>query len=63
MRKSFVIGDMTSDIKFGLDAGAQTVLVKTGRGGEDGMFSVTPHHTADSLLEAAEVIASLTTRA
>ncbi len=63
VRKSFVIGDMTSDIKFGLDAGAQTVLVKTGRGGEDGMFSVTPHHTADSLLEAAEVIASLTTRA
>lgn len=60
IRKSFVIGDMTSDIKFGLDAGAQTVLVKTGRGGEDGMFSVTPHHTAESLLEAAEVIAGLT---
>jgi rfaE bifunctional protein nucleotidyltransferase chain/domain len=59
VRKSFVIGDMTSDIKFGLDAGAQTVLVKTGRGGEDGMFSVVPHHTAKDLLEAAEVIAGL----
>ena len=59
VRKSFVIGDMTSDIKFGLDAGAQTVLVKTGRGGDDGIFSVTPHHTAKDLLEAAEVIAGL----
>jgi D-glycero-D-manno-heptose 1,7-bisphosphate phosphatase len=59
VRKSFVIGDMTSDIKFGLDAGAQTVLVKTGRGGEDGMFSVVPHHTAKDLLEAAEIIAGL----
>lgn len=59
VRKSFVIGDMTSDIKFGLDAGAQTVLVKTGRGGADGMFSVVPHHTAKDLLEAAEIIAGL----
>jgi rfaE bifunctional protein nucleotidyltransferase chain/domain len=55
--KSFVIGDMTTDVKLGLDAGCGAILVKTGRGGADGIVpSVTPTFTARDLAEAAEWI-------
>ncbi len=40
--RSLVIGDMTSDIQFGKNAGCRTVLVRTGRAGEDGLYTVAP---------------------
>ncbi|RMG42194.1 MAG: HAD-IIIA family hydrolase [Candidatus Dadabacteria bacterium] len=56
LKESFVIGDMTSDIKFGENAGCSTVLVKTGQAGTDGLYDVKPDFVADNLLEAARMI-------
>lgn len=50
---SFVIGDMTSDVMLGQNAGVRTILVQTGRGGSDGIFQVTPTHIAKDLGVAA----------
>ncbi|MEY4700322.1 MAG: hypothetical protein RL326_509 [Pseudomonadota bacterium] len=58
LANSFVIGDMTSDIKFGIDAGLRAILVKTGRGGDDKMFEVSPSYSARDLGDAAEWIAA-----
>lgn len=55
--KSFVIGDMTSDVLLGKNSGCRSILVKTGRGGSDGIFQVAPDHTATDLGDAAEWIA------
>jgi len=55
-KRCFVIGDQTSDIKMGQDGGCQTILVKTGRGGEDGNYSVTPDYVAQDLYDAVRYI-------
>lgn len=49
LSRSAVVGDMTSDIEFGKRAGLKTVLVKTGRAGTDGLFSVVADIEIDSL--------------
>lgn len=51
--RSYVIGDMTGDIKLGENAGCKTVLVRTGAKGEDGLFTVSPTFTVETLGEAA----------
>jgi len=56
LKKSYLIGDKTSDILTGKRAGCKTVLVKTGYGGRDGLFSVKPDFLANNLLEAIEII-------
>jgi D-glycero-D-manno-heptose 1,7-bisphosphate phosphatase len=56
--KSFVVGDMSSDIQFGLNAGCTPILVKTGRGGSDEICDAKPVYTASSLGEAADWILS-----
>ena len=53
LSKSFMIGDMSPDIQFGKNGGCRTVLVKTGRGGEDGICQVAPDYEAPNLAEAA----------
>ncbi len=53
---SLLIGDKTSDIKMGIDAGCKTILVRTGYGGRDNAYNVKPDYVASDLLEAAEVI-------
>ena len=50
---SYVIGDMTSDVQLGKNGGARTILVRTGRGGDDGMFQVTADYVANDLTDAA----------
>jgi D-glycero-D-manno-heptose 1,7-bisphosphate phosphatase len=57
--RSFVIGDMTSDIKLGTNAGCRTILVKTGRGGDDKIYQVEPTYTVKDLAAAAELVAEL----
>lgn len=52
----FVVGDRTSDIKMGRDAGCRTVLVRTGRAGKDGKFDIRPDYVCENLLEAARLI-------
>lgn len=53
---SFVIGDMTSDIQLAKNGGCRSILVQTGRGGDDGMFDAKADFTAKDLLAAAEWI-------
>ena len=53
---SYFIGDKTSDIEAGKRAGAKTILVKTGFGGDDKRFDAKPDYTAKDLLDAAGYI-------
>jgi|TARA_Y100000310_G_scaffold336415_1_gene420881 rfaE bifunctional protein nucleotidyltransferase chain/domain len=56
LAKSWVIGDKTSDIKAGKDAGCKTIIVKTGHKGEDKQHDIKPDFTAENLIEAADII-------
>jgi len=55
-KKSFVIGDKTSDIMFGKKAGCKTILVQTGKAGKDGKYNVKPDYIAKNLLDAVKNI-------
>ncbi|MBI4895951.1 MAG: HAD-IIIA family hydrolase [Candidatus Aenigmarchaeota archaeon] len=56
---SYVIGDKTSDIQCGKNAGLKTILVKTGSGGKDNRHpNVTPDYVAQDLADAARIILS-----
>lgn len=57
LSQSFVIGDMSSDVQLGKNGGCRTILVKTGRGGDDGICEAKADYEASSLKEAAEYIA------
>lgn len=50
---SFVIGDMTSDVQLGKNAGCRSILVQSGRGGDDGLYKVEADHVAKDLADAA----------
>jgi rfaE bifunctional protein nucleotidyltransferase chain/domain len=55
--KSFVIGDMSSDVQLAINGGCTPILVQTGRGGSDGMFpDATPAYAAKDLSDAADWI-------
>ena len=56
LENSWYIGDTTTDIQTGVNAGTRTVLVKTGEAGKDGKYDVTPTLIADNLLEAIKKI-------
>jgi len=56
LAESYMIGDKTSDILAGKRAGCKTILVKTGYGGRDKLFSVKPDFIADNLLKAVKII-------
>lgn len=57
-KKSFFVGDTTSDILTGKRAGLTTVLVKTGYGGKDGKHNVKPDFVAKNLEDAVRLIDS-----
>ncbi|HLC31289.1 MAG TPA: HAD family hydrolase [Candidatus Nanoarchaeia archaeon] len=51
----WMIGDKTSDIKAAQGAGiSNTILVKTGYGGDDGFNDATPKYTANDLYNAVK---------
>jgi histidinol-phosphate phosphatase family protein len=50
--ESYMIGDKTSDIQTGINAGMQTILVRTGKAGKDGQFRVRADWIEDDLLGA-----------
>lgn len=50
--ESYMIGDKTSDIQTGINAGMQTILVRTGKAGKDGQFRVSADWIEDDLLSA-----------
>jgi histidinol-phosphate phosphatase family protein len=55
---SWIIGDRTTDIQTGINAGLTTALVRTGLGGKDGRFDARPDFSFDTLDEAVEFIVS-----
>ncbi len=59
LKKSFMIGDRTSDIKAGYQAGCTTIVVKTGYAGDDGFKDATPDYIAENIYEAAKLIQKL----
>ena len=54
--RSFFVGDMSGDVQTGINAGMRTVLVKTGRAGQDKIYSCNPNFEAADLGAAAEII-------
>jgi len=56
LRKSWVLGDSTVDIKTGLNAGCKTALVLTGEAGQDGKFDISADLRAVDLLAAVKMI-------
>lgn len=52
----FMVGDTTTDIKTGRNAGCKTILVKTGYAGGDGKFDIKPDYVCKNLLDAAKLI-------
>ena len=55
-KDSWFIGDTTSDILAGKRAGLKTILVKTGYGGSDKKFDVTPDYIAQDILSAVSFL-------
>lgn len=56
LKGSYVIGDMTSDVQLGINAGCRSILVKSGRGGDDRIYQNSPDYTARDLEEAVRWI-------
>jgi histidinol-phosphate phosphatase family protein len=56
LSNSWIIGDTTSDIMTGKNAGTRTILVKTGESGKDGKYEIEPDFTAENLFEAIKYI-------
>lgn len=55
-RQSYVIGDTTTDIQLGKNAGIKTILVHTGQAGMDGKYEIHADLEAEDLLEAVRKI-------
>ena len=53
---SWYIGDTTTDIQTGINAGMQTILLKTGEAGQDAKYKVNPGYIEEDLLQAAKMI-------
>lgn len=61
LKRSFVVGDRTVDIKSGENAGCRTILVQTGLAGKDGKCDAEPDFVAGSLYEASILIKDILT--
>ncbi len=53
---SFIIGDSTTDIQTGINAGLNTILVRSGYGGSDGKYLAEANLVFESLLQAVDHI-------
>ncbi len=58
LEHSFIVGDTTMDLQFGINAGVKTLLVQTGSAGKDGRYEAQPFRSVENLLEAAKFIVS-----
>ena len=54
--KSFFVGDTTTDIQTGINAGMKTILVNTGCKGKDGKYDVKPDYVVNDLSEVLDAI-------
>jgi histidinol-phosphate phosphatase family protein len=56
LEASWLIGDTTTDLQTGRNAGMRTILLRTGKGGKDGKFDCAPDFTFDNLEGAVDFI-------
>jgi len=56
LSESWFVGDTTTDIMTGQNAGLRTVLVKTGEAGKDAKYDVHADVVCDDLLRAVQYI-------
>ena len=56
IKSSWFVGDTTIDIQTGINAGMRTILVRTGKGGQDGKFSAAPDFIFDDIKGAVDFI-------
>jgi phosphoglycolate phosphatase-like HAD superfamily hydrolase len=56
LKKSFIVGDKTTDIEAGKRAGVKSILVLTGYQGKDGRSQTKPDIVCKGLVEVAEAI-------
>lgn len=56
VESSWFIGDTTTDIQAGINAGLKTALVRTGKGGKDGKFNIVPDLVSDNIEDAVDYI-------
>ncbi|KJU81305.1 histidinol-phosphate phosphatase family protein [Candidatus Magnetobacterium bavaricum] len=55
---SWMIGDTTTDIQTGINAGIKTILVRTGKGGKDNKYNVTANLILNNISDAVDYIIS-----
>lgn len=53
---SWYVGDTTTDVQTGINAGMRTILVHTGEAGNDGKFAVKADYEVRNLCEAVRII-------
>lgn len=56
LKQCWLVGDSTTDVETGRNAGVRTVLVTTGHAGRDAKFDAKPTHEAQNLLDAVRFI-------
>ncbi|MDO8684060.1 MAG: HAD-IIIA family hydrolase [Armatimonadota bacterium] len=56
LANSWMIGDTTTDMQTGKNAGLRSILVSTGYAGRDGKYSVSPDFVSSSLSDAVELV-------
>lgn len=54
--QSWLVGDSTVDIRLANSLGIPSILVRTGKGGTDGIYDDKPSHTVATLSEAVDLI-------
>ena len=59
LSQSWIVGDTTTDICTGIQAGMHTALVRTGEAGKDGKYAVQPDLTGEHLTDVVEQILKL----
>ncbi|MBF0343286.1 MAG: HAD-IIIA family hydrolase [Nitrospirae bacterium] len=62
VESSWMIGDTTTDIQTGINAGLKTILVRTGKGGKDNKYNVTPDLILNNINDAVDYILSSKTK-
>jgi phosphoglycolate phosphatase-like HAD superfamily hydrolase len=55
---SWFIGDTTVDVQTGINANMRTILVRTGKGGQDKKNEASPDFVFDNIAEAVDFILS-----
>jgi phosphoglycolate phosphatase-like HAD superfamily hydrolase len=56
LKRSWLIGDTTTDLQTAKNAGLKSILVRSGYAGRDGKYDATPDFIADNILGAVNLL-------